>query len=170
MRILYLDLDTLRPDNLGCYGYHRNTSPIIDTICAEAVHFDNYYCSDAPCLSSRSAVMTRTFEYHSGIVGHRGTADAGTCRIPLIIKWPGGKIDAGLHYNWDLGITLAELISSKNKTSIYNINFAATIKIGTNTGQSYLILSQCAHVCQKAVRWEPRIYIKNLSRWEPSFS
>ena len=27
MRILMLDLDTLRPDHLGCYGYARNTSP-----------------------------------------------------------------------------------------------------------------------------------------------
>ncbi len=30
MRILFLDLDTLRPDHLGCYGYHRDTSPAID--------------------------------------------------------------------------------------------------------------------------------------------
>lgn len=27
MKILYIDIDTLRPDHLGCYGYHRNTSP-----------------------------------------------------------------------------------------------------------------------------------------------
>ena len=32
MRLLYLDLDTLRPDHLGCYGYHRDTSPTIDRI------------------------------------------------------------------------------------------------------------------------------------------
>ena len=23
MRILYIDIDTLRPDHLGCYGYHE---------------------------------------------------------------------------------------------------------------------------------------------------
>ena len=32
MRIIYFDIDTLRPDHLGCYGYHRNTSPNIDKI------------------------------------------------------------------------------------------------------------------------------------------
>lgn len=74
MRILYLDLDTLRADHLGCYGYRRNTSPNIDLIARSGVRFDNYYCSDAPCLPSRAALMTGRFGIHSGIVGHGGTA------------------------------------------------------------------------------------------------
>ena len=73
MRILYLDLDTLRPDHLGCYGYHRNTSPNIDRIAAQGVRFDNYYCSDAPCLPSRAALMTGRFGIHTGVVSHGGT-------------------------------------------------------------------------------------------------
>ncbi|WP_375103177.1 sulfatase [Paenibacillus sp. RS8] len=74
MRILYLDLDSLRPDHLGCYGYPRNTSPNIDLIAKEGVTFTNYYCSDAPCLPSRSALMSGRFGIHNGIVGHGGTA------------------------------------------------------------------------------------------------
>ncbi len=74
MRIIYLDLDTLRPDHLGCYGYHRNTSPHIDAIAAEGTRFTNYYCSDAPCLPSRTALMTGRFGIHNGVVGHGGTA------------------------------------------------------------------------------------------------
>jgi len=74
MRILYLDLDTLRPDHLGCYGYHRNTSPNIDSIAKDSVRFNNYYCSDAPCLPSRNALMTGRFGIHTGVVGHGGTA------------------------------------------------------------------------------------------------
>jgi len=73
MRILYLDLDTLRPDHLGCYGYRRNTSPNIDGICQEGVRFDNYYCSNAPCLPSRTALMSGRFGIHTGVVGHDGT-------------------------------------------------------------------------------------------------
>ena len=74
MRILYLDLDTLRPDHLGCYGYSRNTSPNIDKIAQKGVRFNNYYCSDAPCLPSRAALMSGRFGIHTGIVGHGGTA------------------------------------------------------------------------------------------------
>ncbi|MWV42146.1 sulfatase-like hydrolase/transferase [Paenibacillus sp. HJL G12] len=74
MKILMLDLDSLRPDHLGCYGYHRNTSPNIDKIAAEGIRFDNYYTSDAPCFPSRSALMTGRFGIHNGVVGHGGTA------------------------------------------------------------------------------------------------
>ncbi|MBN2449880.1 MAG: sulfatase [Lentisphaeria bacterium] len=74
MRILILDLDTLRPDHLGCYGYHRDTSPNMDRIAAEGTRFDQYYCSDAPCLPSRAAWVSGQFGIRSGVVGHGGTA------------------------------------------------------------------------------------------------
>lgn len=74
MRILYIDIDSCRPDHLGCYGYHRNTSPHIDALARESVRFNNYYCSDAPCLPSRTALYTGMFGIHSGVVGHGGTA------------------------------------------------------------------------------------------------
>lgn len=73
MRIVYLDLDTLRPDHLGCYGYHRGTSPNIDRIAAEGVVFENFYASDAPCLPSRSAMMSGQFGIHTSQIGHDGT-------------------------------------------------------------------------------------------------
>lgn len=74
MRILFLDLDTLRPDHLGCYGYHRNTSPNIDAIARQGTRFEQYHCSDAPCLPSRAALMSGRFGFHTGVVGHGGTA------------------------------------------------------------------------------------------------
>ncbi len=48
MRVLYLDIDTLRADHLGCYGYHRDTSPNIDRLAAEGTRFEKVYVSDAP--------------------------------------------------------------------------------------------------------------------------
>ncbi len=74
MRILYLDLDTLRPDHLGCYGYPRRTSPHLDRIASQGVVFDQVYCADAPCLPSRTGLMTGRFGIHTGVVGHSGTS------------------------------------------------------------------------------------------------
>ncbi|MBD2846542.1 sulfatase [Paenibacillus sp. IB182496] len=74
MKILLLDLDSTNPAHLGCYGYHRNTSPNIDRIAKEGVAFTNYYTSDAPCCPSRNALMSGKFGIHNGVVGHGGTA------------------------------------------------------------------------------------------------
>lgn len=79
MRILFVDIDTLRPDHMGCYGYHRDTTPNMDQICREGVRFDNYYCSDAPCLPSRAALVSGMFGIRNGAVGHGGTAGDRRC-------------------------------------------------------------------------------------------
>jgi arylsulfatase A-like enzyme len=74
MRILYLDIDSLRPDHLGCYGYHRDTSPNIDSLAAQGIRYDNFYVSDAPCLPSRTALWSGRFGIHNGVINHGGTA------------------------------------------------------------------------------------------------
>lgn len=74
MKILFIDIDTLRADHMSCYGYLRNTTPRMDEVAKESVCFTNYYCSDAPCLPSRSALVSGEFGIHNGITGHGGTA------------------------------------------------------------------------------------------------
>ena len=73
MNILYIDIDSLRPDHLGCYGYHRDTSPNIDRIAAAGLRFDNCYAPDVPCLPSRTALYQMRHGIHTGVVGHGGT-------------------------------------------------------------------------------------------------
>ncbi len=73
MRILYIDIDTLRPDHLGCYGYQRNTSPNIDALARDAWVFENVHASDVPCLPSRTALLTGRFGIHNGVVNHGGS-------------------------------------------------------------------------------------------------
>src|SRR5207302_1595466 len=45
--------------------------------------------------------------------GDHHTADALTCRVPLIVRWPGvsgGRVDTALHYQYDWAATLIELL------------------------------------------------------------
>jgi arylsulfatase A-like enzyme len=74
VRVLYIDIDTLRADHLGCYGYHRATSPNIDALAADGVRFEDLYASDVPCLPSRTALMTGMFGIRNGVVNHGGLA------------------------------------------------------------------------------------------------
>ncbi len=43
MNICILIVDCLRADHLGCYGYHKNTSPNIDAIAGGSVMFEHAY-------------------------------------------------------------------------------------------------------------------------------
>ncbi len=72
MRILHIDIDTTRADHLGCYGYHRDTSPNIDRVAASAMRFEHCYVPDAPCLPSRAALFMGRFGIHTGVVNHGG--------------------------------------------------------------------------------------------------
>lgn len=72
MRILVFDIDCLRPDHLGCYGYHRPTSPNIDAIAARGTRFNNYYCASSPCLPSRMEWSSGRFGIRNGVVTNHG--------------------------------------------------------------------------------------------------
>jgi arylsulfatase A-like enzyme len=92
-----------------------------------------------------------------GIYGEHATADVGTCRIPLIVKWPGGRrgaTDDGLRYNVDWSATLAELVGAQAPPLWDGVSFASAIRGDASTGREDVVISQCAHVCQRSVRWE----------------
>jgi arylsulfatase A-like enzyme len=105
VRIIYIDIDTLRPDHLGCYGYHRDTSPNIDRIARGAMRLDNCFVSDAPCLPSRSALHHGRFGIHNGAINHGGRyadpypegASRGFKNSPPYRKWVQVLQDAGFY-------------------------------------------------------------------------
>lgn len=72
MRIVYFDIDCLRPDHVGCYGYDRPTSPAIDAVARQGVRFNHYYCSSSPCLPSRTALSSGRFGVRNGVVSNHG--------------------------------------------------------------------------------------------------
>ena len=91
-----------------------------------------------------------------GIYCEHSTADESTSKIPMIIKWPEGKsghFDDGLHYNLDLAPTIAELLHSDPVDSWDGESYAPAILEGKDCGRDQLILSQCAHVLQRSVRF-----------------
>lgn len=104
MRLLYIDIDTLRADHLGCYGYPRATSPNIDALAREGIRFERCYASDTPCLPSRTALFSGRFGIRNGVVSHGGSAadpfpvgpERGFFTRLVTTSWPGRMRRAGL--------------------------------------------------------------------------
>jgi len=98
-----------------------------------------------------------------GIYGEHGTADHSTCRIPMIIRWPGcraGHVDKGLHYNLDLLPTLAEAFQKPINPLWDGQSYWPAVSEGKDCGREYLVVSQCAHVCQRSVIFDHWIYMR----------
>ena len=105
MRVLYIDVDSLRPDHLGCYGYGRDLSPNIDAIAARGVRWERCHASDAPCMPSRTSLFSGQFGIHHGCVSHvgsRATPFPETLRTGFVTRaarnsWMQCLRDAGMH-------------------------------------------------------------------------
>ncbi len=59
--LLVILIDTLRADRLGCYGYDRPTSPVIDQIAAGGTRFDAAYAHASWTRPSVASLMTALY-------------------------------------------------------------------------------------------------------------
>jgi arylsulfatase A-like enzyme len=73
VKVLLVVIDTLRADHLGCYGYHRKTSPRIDAVTEQGVLFERAYASDVPTQPSYTAMFTGQRGIRTGVVSHSDT-------------------------------------------------------------------------------------------------
>jgi arylsulfatase A-like enzyme len=64
--VVFVSIDTLRPDHLGCYGYSRPTSPEIDRFREEAVLFTQAVAHAPSTLSSHASMFTSLLPPHHG--------------------------------------------------------------------------------------------------------
>lgn len=65
--VLFISLDTLRPDHLGCYGSRRPTSPNLDKLAAESVRFTNCRSQAPWTLPSHMSLFTSMLPSSSGV-------------------------------------------------------------------------------------------------------
>jgi arylsulfatase A-like enzyme len=70
MNVLVLDIDSLRPDHVGAYGYGPPTTPHIDGVAADGIRFTRAYAANTPCMPSRAALLSGRFGIHNGVATH----------------------------------------------------------------------------------------------------
>ncbi|WP_059102615.1 sulfatase [Shouchella shacheensis] len=83
MKIIFVSIDTLRADRLGCYGYHRNTSPYLDQVASEGVLFEQAFAADIPTEVAHTGIFTGKVGLTTGVVSHGSSLSF----LPKSIDW-----------------------------------------------------------------------------------
>jgi len=89
--VLLISLDALRADHLGCYGYHRQTSPNIDKLARNGVLFLNAFSQSSWTIPSHSSILTSKLPHKHG------------CTIDTSLGWEGHPLSFS-------NLTLAEIL------------------------------------------------------------
>ncbi len=106
-----MTLDTTRADRLGCYGYARAETPILDALAGEATVFENAVAPVPVTLPSHSTMLTGLNPYHHGVRYN------------------------GIHVLPQRVITLAERLRDAGfKTGAIVSSFAVATRFGLNQG------------------------------------
>ncbi|MFT7462043.1 MAG: choline-sulfatase [Pseudohongiellaceae bacterium] len=66
--VVVVSLDTLRADHLGCYGYHRDTSPNIDAFAKDGILFERAYAPMSTTLPSHISLFTSLNPLQHGVL------------------------------------------------------------------------------------------------------
>lgn len=66
--VVLISIDTLRPDHLGCYGYMRRTSPVIDELAAGGMLFEQHISSAPWTLPAHAAMFASVPDSVHGVV------------------------------------------------------------------------------------------------------
>jgi len=65
--IILISLDALRADHLSCYGYHRDTSPTIDSLAARGIQFNNAVSQAPWTLPAHASIFTSQYMKTHGV-------------------------------------------------------------------------------------------------------
>jgi len=70
MKTIIIDIDSLRPDHLGCYGYQKEITPAIDSLAQDGTVFERAYACASPSLPSRAAILSGRWPESNEVVTH----------------------------------------------------------------------------------------------------
>ncbi len=65
--ILLIVVDTLRPDHLGCYGYHRPTSPCLDDLAGRSTVLDSLWSASNFTAPAFTSLFTGLYPHQHGV-------------------------------------------------------------------------------------------------------
>jgi arylsulfatase A-like enzyme len=82
VNIVFISIDSLRADHVGCYGYGRNTTPVLDTLASHGAVFENVVAESSWTLPTHVTMLTGLGSLTHGVNEFVG-ARIGTERVTL---------------------------------------------------------------------------------------
>ena len=121
--IILLSADALRADHLSSYGYHRETSPVLDDLAEESIRFENAYSASSHTREAVPALLTGEYpdvavddayqlatESVASTLSAEGFATAGFHSNPFVSRAYG--FDEGFdHFDDDLHLGQHKLVA-----------------------------------------------------------
>lgn len=83
VNVVFIVVDTLRASRLGCYGYHRPTSPAIDRLASNGALFEKCFAQGIPTTPAHTTMFTGLHPITHNIVCHGGKADLDR-KVPVL--------------------------------------------------------------------------------------
>ena len=107
--IVFIMADDMGHADLGCYGSRNQRTPVIDSLAARGLKFDNAYANACVCSPTRLALLTGRYQgrFRMGLEepiafnGHELTLPRGTKTLPGLLRQQGYR--TALIGKWHLG-------------------------------------------------------------------
>lgn len=135
--IIWLVVDAMRADHLGCYGYPKPTTPFLDELAAESLVFTSAY-TNAPWTRSATASML------TGLYPSAHQTQSDRSKLPAGIRTLAEELR-------DLGYRTAAVVGNGNASSIANLDRGFDDYIDTVT--HWEGLPTAAQVFDDAIDW-----------------
>jgi arylsulfatase A-like enzyme len=164
VRVIYCDVDTLRADHTGPYGYPRRTTPNLDELARRSVVLDSCFCSDSPCAPSRAAFTSGQFGITTGAIANFGPAS----EIKLFERTRHGPFFGGHLYRHGIYTASVSCFPERHLAYWFVGNFREWVKPSLSNGDD----EDASDVTAAAVEWLRRRgrsdnWLLHVHFWDP---
>ncbi len=87
--VLFVTLDQFRAECLGAAGHPTLSTPHLDALAADGVHFTRHYSQTSPCSPGRASIYTGMYQMNHRVVANGTPLDARFDNIALVARRAG---------------------------------------------------------------------------------
>ena len=137
--VIIIVIDALRPDHLGCYGYIRETSPNIDSLCKKSIVFENAIAQSTWTKPSVTSLFVSNYVQHH--------------KIPSGSPYYGDNDNSS--FLPDSALTIAKVLSSyEYKTKALTSNLFIQRSFGLEQGfDEYILTENDKEITKNTIEW-----------------